>query len=168
MKQMKNKPVKLGSQTGSLFNHLYSRNATIPKVGKGATISRWTDRDAFEVIAWDPDSRVAELKKYINLKYGPEGYPRPDSYIQLSEHSFKLYYRRNAWRSRIEEIIYVKEFNEKHGLKSGEVYKSLGGEFYEHVLGLKTLIPGVTRKQVTWPTVNVIFGMKDAHYDPCF
>jgi hypothetical protein len=46
--------LKLGSQTGSLMNHLYSRQ-TIgqpdPVVGMGATILSWTDRHPATIIA---------------------------------------------------------------------------------------------------------------------
>lgn len=45
--------MKLGSQTGSVVNHLYSRmvkNAPLPKIGEGATILGWTDRHAGTVI----------------------------------------------------------------------------------------------------------------------
>lgn len=39
-----------GKTTGSLFNHLMGNNATLPEVGKGATILHWTDRSAYEVV----------------------------------------------------------------------------------------------------------------------
>jgi hypothetical protein len=45
--------MKLGSQTGSMVNHLYSRmvlNAPKVKVGDGATLLSWTDRHAGTVI----------------------------------------------------------------------------------------------------------------------
>lgn len=45
--------MRLGSQTGSLTNHLYSRmvkGAPIPQVGEGATILCWTDRHGATVV----------------------------------------------------------------------------------------------------------------------
>lgn len=41
--------MKLGSQTGSVINHLHSRaviGQPAPKAGMGCTILKWTDRDA--------------------------------------------------------------------------------------------------------------------------
>ena len=44
--------LKLGTQTGSLMNHVYSRaTAPEPAVGMGATILAWSDRYAGTVIA---------------------------------------------------------------------------------------------------------------------
>lgn len=43
--------MKLGSQTGSLMNHVYSRfEAPLPMVGMGATLLAWSDRYAATVI----------------------------------------------------------------------------------------------------------------------
>lgn len=43
--------MKLGTQTGSLVNHvLTTSKATIPAVGDGATIYSWSDRDAATVV----------------------------------------------------------------------------------------------------------------------
>lgn len=45
--------MKLGSQTGSLVNHIYSRatkGQPEPEVGMGATILSWTDRHAGTII----------------------------------------------------------------------------------------------------------------------
>ena len=44
--------MKAGTETGSLVNHLYSRavvGAPQPEVGMGATLLRWTDREAATV-----------------------------------------------------------------------------------------------------------------------
>ena len=46
--------MKLGSGTGSMMNHLYSRmvkGQPEPKVGDGATLLSWTDRDPATVVA---------------------------------------------------------------------------------------------------------------------
>jgi hypothetical protein len=47
-----------GIETGSAINHLYSRQtkgAPEPKIGMGATILRWTDRQAGTIIAVEGD-----------------------------------------------------------------------------------------------------------------
>jgi len=45
--------LKLGTQTGSLSNYLYSTKSLTPELGMGATLLHWTDRDACTVIGWD-------------------------------------------------------------------------------------------------------------------
>lgn len=43
--------MKLGTQTGSLVNHLLSRApTTLPEIGDAATVTHWTDRSAATVI----------------------------------------------------------------------------------------------------------------------
>lgn len=43
--------MKLGTQTGSLINHIYSRTTgSVPEVGMGATICMWSDRHAVTII----------------------------------------------------------------------------------------------------------------------
>lgn len=50
--------MKLGTQTGSLVNHIYSRTANpTPAVGMGATTCMWSDRHAVTI--------VEVTKKYI-------------------------------------------------------------------------------------------------------
>ena len=56
--------LKLGTQTGSLVNHLYSTAANKPiAVGDGATILHWTDRTACTVISVSPKTIVLQEDK---------------------------------------------------------------------------------------------------------
>jgi len=41
--------MKLGTQTGSLMNHLMANGTHKAQIGKGATILQWTDRHAYFV-----------------------------------------------------------------------------------------------------------------------
>lgn len=44
--------MKLGTQTGSLVNHIYTNvTAQIPPIGTGVTLCNWTDRSAGTVFA---------------------------------------------------------------------------------------------------------------------
>ena len=47
--------MRLGSDTGSLFNHLMAVSAAAPVVGMGATLLLWTDRHAYTVV-WVSDN----------------------------------------------------------------------------------------------------------------
>jgi hypothetical protein len=42
--------LRLGTDTGSLVNHVLSRSPAEPKVGDGATILMWTDRQAATIV----------------------------------------------------------------------------------------------------------------------
>ena len=47
--------MKLGTQTGSVINHVYTRGASTiePEIGMGVTVCHWTDRSAGTVVSWD-------------------------------------------------------------------------------------------------------------------
>ena len=60
--------MRLGTETNSVTNHLYSRmtrGAPEPEVGMGATILYWSDRKAATVTGWD--GKVIEVQ-YDNAK----------------------------------------------------------------------------------------------------
>ena len=55
---------KVGKTTGSLSNYLMGNNATLPEVGKGATILHWTDRSAYEVIEVSENKMECIIQRY--------------------------------------------------------------------------------------------------------
>lgn len=88
--------MKLGTQTGSLINHLHSR-ATLgqpdPAVGMGCTFLRWTDRDAGTIWSakalsskrwsWEIEVSTDDAKMVsgsaMSEDQGYEFTPRPDA-----------------------------------------------------------------------------------------
>ena len=51
--------MKLGTETGSLINHLMAgENAPMPVVGGPATVLSWSDRKPGTVIGWDDYTRT--------------------------------------------------------------------------------------------------------------
>lgn len=60
--------MKLGTETGSLVNHIATHNQTddLPKVGDGATIFSWSDRSPATVIAVDEKKKLVtvQMDKY--------------------------------------------------------------------------------------------------------
>ena len=46
--------MKLGTETGSLVNHVASTSDTVPEVGMGATILMWSDRKAGTIVKVTP------------------------------------------------------------------------------------------------------------------
>ena len=55
--------MKLGTQTGSFFNHLMANSMSLPEVGKGATILHWTDRSAYFVNKVSADGKEVEIER---------------------------------------------------------------------------------------------------------
>lgn len=49
--------LKLGTQTGSLINHLYSGQTEAPAVGAGATLLMWSDRHAGTIVEVSPNGK---------------------------------------------------------------------------------------------------------------
>ncbi len=56
--------MKLGTETGSLINHVCSTSRQVePKVGMGATILQWTDRQAVTIIEVTPKTITVQYDK---------------------------------------------------------------------------------------------------------
>lgn len=55
--------LKLGTQTGSLVNHIQSKygSSSEPKVGDGATLLYWSDRKGATIIAYDGKILTVQL-----------------------------------------------------------------------------------------------------------
>lgn len=64
--------MKLGTETGSLVNHIISRTASKnPEIGDPCTISWWTDRDPGTIIKVTPKSVTVQFDKYTRTdNYG--------------------------------------------------------------------------------------------------
>lgn len=74
--------MKLGSETGSLINNVYSQTVqTLPQVGDGATIMHWTDRSAGTVISVDTAKNVVVVQEdTATLKEGCDTYGGSQDY----------------------------------------------------------------------------------------
>jgi hypothetical protein len=58
--------MKLGTQTGSLVNHILAdATSATPEVGTGCTVLLWTDRKAATVVA----SFVERKRTYVTVQY---------------------------------------------------------------------------------------------------
>lgn len=55
--------MKLGSETGSLINHVMAKESLKPEIGMGATILCWTDRHAATIIKITPKSVTVQRDK---------------------------------------------------------------------------------------------------------
>lgn len=57
--------MKLGTETGSLFNHLMSNNEAAPVAGQGATVLHWSDRHAYFVDWVSEDGKECMIERVI-------------------------------------------------------------------------------------------------------
>lgn len=76
--------LKLGTQTGSLTNHLYSREPPVkPEIGMGATMLGWSDRHACTITAISPSGKSIEVKQDIATRIDKNGMS------ELQEYSYE-------------------------------------------------------------------------------
>ncbi len=83
--------MRLGSETGSLINHLMAQSGAVPEIGMGATICGWTDRYPATIVKITKTQvHVQEdnYKRIDNRGYYTEDqeyeYSRnPDAYVQI-------------------------------------------------------------------------------------
>lgn len=70
--------LKLGTGTGSLINHLYSRaGSPEPVVGMGVTFCHWTDRSCGHVVAvLDGGKRLEVVGAKVEWEQHPSGYAK--------------------------------------------------------------------------------------------
>ena len=165
---------KAGKTTGDLFNYLMGNNATLPEVGKGATILHWTDRSAYEVI------EVSENKMECTIqRYDPErvdGLGISDSqeykYEKLTEEKMHLVWRQGAWRAKDSEIVFTKEFIAAHPECKWCLAEALTEEqrqeIYRGKVWPQKVVQGITRERKTYTKVSIIFGVKREYYDFSF
>lgn len=102
--------LKLGTETGSIVNHLYSSRDNRPEVGKGATELFWTDRKAWFVNSVSADGKSCEIELPKVVRTDNNGMSEIQHYrFERESNPFKLTlrYRYGSW--------YV--YNAKHPYK---------------------------------------------------
>jgi len=186
MENLKQRPMKLGTETGSLTNYMMSCNRTMPVVGKGATVMSWTDRHAHEITWVSEDGMSCKIRQY-NPKVvgGPYQYGETPEYEykELYEHEDLLVYhpKTQKWKRHSESIVfcgpYYKEYETAcQSAKTSEDFRKLDEQFFAPYrtepdengwVGLK-LVKGITRLKKDRYSINIIFGVKDEYYDPTF
>lgn len=120
--------MKLGTETGSLVNHILSRSSLTPKVGMGATLLSWTDRNGATITAWN--GKVMTVQKDFARRTDKNGYggeqeyehsPNPDGAIR----HFKL--TPKGWV----EIWYNHETNRWNTVGKGGVVVGFRETYYD-------------------------------------
>lgn len=73
--------MKLGTQTGSLVNHVISLvKSPRPEVGMGATLLMWTDRKAYTVIGVSPSGKTLLAQRDKAIRTDSNGMSEAQSY----------------------------------------------------------------------------------------
>lgn len=162
--------MKLGTETGSFTNHILSSVANGPVVGEGATILLWSDRRAFEVTWVSDDMRKCKIQRYKVKRTDNLGMSdcQTYKYDELEGDEMELVFYRGSWRSMGREIRFVKGLIDdyKSSREAHELYVSKGGQ-YNGAFPC-TEIEGVTKEHKTYSKMNIIFGVKDEHFDYSF
>ena len=73
--------MKFGTETGSLVNHLYSNGQTIPQVGMGCTILRWSDRNAGTIVEVSASGKTIKVQQDKATRIDKNGMSEQQDYI---------------------------------------------------------------------------------------
>ena len=97
--------MKLGTETGSLVNHLYARNgcAIVPNVGDGATICLWTDRHACTIVS--VNGKRIGVKRDRASRIDSNGLSDAQDYSYHRDHNAPVQWF--SWREKRREWIEV-------------------------------------------------------------
>lgn len=92
----------LGTETGSLINHLLSSiDAPVPVVGMGCTIHLWTDRHAATVIAVSASGKTATIQRDHATRTDTNGMSEAQQYAYTPDPDGSRYtvrLTRRGWR----------------------------------------------------------------------
>ena len=155
---------------GSFFNQLMSNNASIPEVGKGATVMLYSDRHAYQVMSVDLDKKTCVVQRCNSKRTDNNGaYTESQDYdySELSGRDVTLVYRQGAWRVVGEKIVFEDEYRKK--LDDDKFYQEhrKRKELWDNEGNIK-VVEGVTRIKKTFEKINILFGRQEEYRDPCF
>jgi hypothetical protein len=74
-------PLRAGTQTGSLHNHIISgSNMSEPQVGMGATILYWTDRNAATITEVGKSGKIVRVVEDVAIRTDENGMSDSQTY----------------------------------------------------------------------------------------
>jgi hypothetical protein len=166
-------------KAGSFFNQMMSNNRTVPVVGMGATQMFYSDRECFEVVEVSADGKSARLQ-YLDAVAKKSGQPYGSQEWDLvpTDRYVTVVWRQNAWRTVGRKIEFTKEFRkqcEAEGIQYiGNHIRKTNPELNAAIWGTEgepfpqNVVEGYTREAKVYEKINIIFGVKDYHYDFSF
>ena len=170
---------------GGFINQMMGNNCSEPKIGEGATILMYSDRNPYEVIDVSNDGMQCVIREmdttFVGKSYGDERYTyqsNPNNHTKTLEWNNK----KKCWGqvTYTVEIIksLAKKYYKKYGFGSTEcLLADHGIESYDHLYedpnadnyyNQKKLIDGVTKEYKNFNKVSVIFGVMEKYRDPSF
>lgn len=172
MTDFKQPRVKVGG-TGSFLNQLMSNNSSIPEVGKGATEMNYTDRICYEVVEVSPDGKTVNLESleasWDKALPGGEGH---QNWILKPTGNFRtVVWRHNAWRVRVDAIVFTKAFKSKIPADSYAWYEltpEQRAEIYDENFQISKVVEGITERKAQYYPIKILFGVKQYYYDWSF
>ncbi len=118
--------MKLGTQTGSLVNHIYSRMTNgqpTPEVGMGATLLSWTDRHAATIVHVNGMGDLIIVQEDHAVRTDANGMSESQAYHYTANPHGALYTFRKTKTGAWQEV-YLNEktgrYNKTDGLRIGE------------------------------------------------
>ena len=157
-------------------------NRTEPKVGEGATILMYSDRQAYEVTEVGEDGNTCKIRpmkcKFIGQSYGDERYEY-ESNLEAPEETLEWSDRKSKW-CKVYHTIQIqksiqKRLIDKYGWgwhkfleeECGVAYDDLRINKNDHMSGFK-LHKGVTKEYKSMHPISIIFGVMSQYRDPSF
>ena len=148
---------------GSFQNQMMANNSSLPEVGKGATRLHYSDRSCYEVIEVSEDGKTVKLEaldaEWDKTKEGGMGHQ--NWILNPTGRFLTVQWRHNAWRVKSQKVMFTEKYAE-----------TLGASFYESedykkvmVDGEMVVVDGITELKTEWYKINILFGVKDYHYD---
>ena len=165
--------VKL-NQTGSLVNFLMGNNATLPKVGEGATILMYSDRHAYEVLEVSKDYKRVVIQRYAPERADKNGMSESQDYAYktLEGEPITIVWRNNSWKIESERIEFCKKWIATLPANVLSYSQHLTEEqdrfIYDDDCYPQNVLEGITELKKVYSKVNIIFGVKREYYDFSF
>lgn len=168
---------------GSFFNQLMSNNASVPEVGKGATIMYYTDRSVAEVIEVSEDGKTVKLESlnakidpvYLASMKGKDVTGHQNWVYEKTGRFFTIVWKYNAWRIKNREVVFTDEFIKKAQEATGKEYplhdyltEQQRELIYKNDIRPQTVVEGITKERFRYDKINILFGRKDYYYDWSF
>lgn len=154
------KAMKLGVETPSLVNSMMSNNETEPIVGMGATILKWTDRQAYEVLEVSDNGKRAIIQRYKRKRIDNNGMGdcQTYEYNELEEEKLEVVFRWGSWRIVSKMVDFVKGYNYSIDDMT---------ELFDEKNNMR-LVEGKTKEYTSYSKVHILWGVKDEYYDYTF
>ena len=181
--QTKTQTRKIGV-AGGFINQMMGNNSTTPKVGEGATVLMYSDREAYEVLEVSEDGNSCVIRqmatKHIGKSYGDERYEY-SSDNEAPKRTLEWNDKKKCWGFVTYEVRIIKSLVNKYSKEYGYGWRDIFlsdnnmviDDLYEKVYednyyNKMKLIKGITKEYKNFNKVSIIFGMMEEYQDPHF